>query len=42
MVDLILFGFTVAMFACGFWCGAKFGTYQEMAARAKAWAKGWL
>lgn len=39
MVDLILFGFTVAMFAGGFWCGAKFGTYTEMLARGKAWLK---
>lgn len=39
MVDLILLGFTAAMFAGGFWCGAKFGTYSQMAARAKTWAK---
>lgn len=39
MVDLILFGFTVAMFAGGFWCGNKYRTYSAMWQAAKDWLK---
>jgi len=39
MIDFILFCFVLGVFAGGFWCGAKFGTYYEMVARAKAWVK---
>ena len=30
MVDLILFFFASSMFAGGFWCGAKYQTYDAM------------
>jgi hypothetical protein len=42
MVDLILLSFTGAMFAAGFYCGRKFGTYAALGAAIKTRVKGWF
>lgn len=42
MIDLILFLFTLAMFATGFYCGAKFGTAAGMFRAARAKVAGWF
>jgi hypothetical protein len=42
MVDLILATFVVATFAGGFWCGARFGSFKAMTARARERVRSWL
>ena len=39
MVDLILLAFVLAVFAAGFWCGAKFRTVAGIKAAIAGWFK---
>lgn len=42
MVDFILITFNAAVFAAGFWCGAKFKTLAGMKSAAKDKLSAWL
>lgn len=42
MVDLILLIFVLAVYAAGFWCGARYSTVAAMLGRGKDWLKGIL
>ena len=34
MINVILFAFTVGVFAGGFWCGKTYGSFKAMCKRA--------
>jgi hypothetical protein len=42
MIDFILFCFVIGVFACGFWCGKKFGSLKSMMKAAHSTVSDWL